>query len=104
MTIGQENVSCPIIFNHYILFAHSLANLQFPILAWEDGSTSLTTRFSLVEPGVHAVFDQTVIQRADSVTVCMGVAEACPEPVEGKTLRGRFSVVIFLNREAREER
>ena len=34
-------------------------------------------------------------ESADRVTVRMGTAEDCLEPVEGKTLRGRFSVVIF---------
>ena len=44
-------------------------------------------------------------ESAHGVTVRVGVAEACPaEGVEGNTLRGRLSVGIFLNREAREER
>ena len=43
-----------------------------------------------------AILGQASIQRADGVTVRvpqgddMGVAEACPEPVEGKTFNGRF--------------
>jgi len=59
----------------------------------------LRKRSCFVKPGVHVVFpgiarqgkcDQTVIQRADGVTVREGVAETCPEPVEGKTFNGRF--------------
>ena len=71
----------------------------------------LRKRSYFVKPGVHAVFpgtarqgkcDQTVVQRTDSVTVHvpqgddMGVAEACPEPVEGKTFNGRFGSGMWL--------
>ena len=46
---------------------YSLADFQFPILAWEQ--------FFLVEPGVHAFALETRIQRADRFTVRMGVTE-----------------------------
>jgi hypothetical protein len=48
---------------------------MLPILSWEDGSTSLTTRFSLVEPGVHAVLGQAGIERLHGVAVTVGMAE-----------------------------
>ena len=47
--------------------AHSPANLQFPILTWEE--------FGFVEPSVHAVLGQAGVECADGVTVRVGVAE-----------------------------
>ena len=46
---------------------YSLANLQFPILTWEE--------FGFVEPRVHAVFGQAGVESAHGVTVRVGVAE-----------------------------
>jgi len=54
------------------LLAHSLADFQFPILAWEE--------FLFVEPCVYAVFGQAVIESTHGVAVRVGVAE---EDTEG---------------------
>ena len=48
-------------------FAHSLADFQFPILAWEE--------FGFIEPRVHAVFGEAGVESAHGVTVRVGVAE-----------------------------
>jgi len=72
-----ETASIEIDFGHFdfqkVLYRQnrrlslSLADLQFPILPWEE--------FSFVEPCIHAVFGQAGIESAHGVTVRMGVAE-----------------------------
>ncbi|MDP1624292.1 MAG: hypothetical protein Q8L64_00835 [bacterium] len=63
---------------------------------------SIIDEFGFVEPRVpygydiHAILGQAGVESPHGVTVRVGVphgddmAEACPEPVEGKTLRGRL--------------
>ena len=48
-------------------FAHGFANLQFPILPWEE--------VGFIEPSVHAVFGQAGVESPHGVTVRVGVAE-----------------------------
>ena len=67
-------------------------------------------KFLLVQPrvAVHAVFGKAGVKIAHGVTVRvpqgddMGMAEACPEPVEGKTLRG-VSLRSYPSRLQRKE-
>jgi len=53
--------------DYYIAFAHSLANFIFPICT--------SKQLLFIQPCVHAIFDETVIQRTDSITVCVSVTE-----------------------------
>jgi hypothetical protein len=56
MIIGQESVSCRIIFKLSHHFRNSLVNFQLPILAWE--------KFLRIEPRVYAVFFQAGVESA----------------------------------------
>jgi hypothetical protein len=93
MVVSKNNYTAQ---NHRLSL--SLADFQFPILPWEDGSTSLTMQFGFVEPSVHTVFGQAgpFGESAHGDTVRVRVAE---EDFEGAFVSGHF-----LHREAREER
>ena len=65
------------------LLTHSLANLQFPILPWEE--------LGFVEPCVHAVLGKAGVNSAYWVTVRMGVAE--------KDFEGAFGFGHFFHHE-----
>ncbi len=69
-------------FQQYITLEYSFDCFYIPILAWEEGSTSLTTWFLFVQPRVHAIVGETRVERVDAVTVRAGVAE---EDFEGAT-------------------
>ena len=49
--------------------------VEFRLLSWEDGSTSLTTRFFFVQPCVHAVFGEAGVESLYGIAVRVGVAE-----------------------------
>jgi len=56
-------------FEGWSSYAHGFADLQFPILAWEE--------FLFVQPreAVHAIAGETFVERVDAVTVRVGMAE-----------------------------